>query len=95
MNEAGWSRLLEKIRENNVVPIIGTRLLVGANGKTSLQAEVAARLMHDHGREAEEIALPPFREINEVVSQLKGKIDLLDLCDDVRRAIHAVSMFSP
>lgn len=91
MNEAGWARLLEKIRENNVVPIIGTRLLVGANGKTSLQAQVASRLMNDHGREAGEIALPPYREINEVVSQLKGKIDLVDLCDDVRRAIHAVS----
>lgn len=90
MDEAGWKRLMDKIRENNVVPIIGSRLLVGADGQTSLQAQVATRLMKDHGKQPEEIALPPFREINEVVSQLKGKIDLLDLCDDVRRAIHAV-----
>ncbi len=90
MNEAGWKRLMDKIRENNVVPIVGTRLLVGADAKTSLQAQVAAQLMKDHGGAIEEIALPPFREIHEVVSQLKGKVDLLDLCDDIRRAIREV-----
>lgn len=91
MNEAGWARLLEKISENNVVPIIGTRLLVGATGTTSLQAQIAARLIRQYGGESGEIALPPFREVNEIVSQLKGKVDLLDLCDDVRRALHDVS----
>lgn len=82
---------MDKIRENNVVPIIGSQLLVGSDGQTSLQAQVAARLMKTHGKQPEEIALPPFREINEVVSQLKGEVDLVDLCDDVRRAIREVT----
>jgi hypothetical protein len=81
---------MDKIQENNVVPIIGSRLLVGSDGQTSLPAQVATRLMNDHGKKPGEIALPPFREINEVVSQLKEEIDPVDLCDDVRRAIHAV-----
>jgi hypothetical protein len=90
MNEAGWKRLLDKIRDNNVVPIIGSRLLVGADGQTSLQAQVAARLLHNYGKKPEEIALPPFREVNEVVSRLKETVNLQDLYDDVCGAIHAV-----
>jgi hypothetical protein len=91
MNEAGWKRLMNKIRENNVVPIIGSRLLVGADGQTSLQAQIAMRLMHERGREPGEVALPLFRELNEAVSRLKGTDVPLDLYDDVCGAIHAVT----
>ncbi|WHZ22233.1 MAG: hypothetical protein OJF47_001345 [Nitrospira sp.] len=90
MDEAGWKRLMAKIRENNVVPLIGSRLLVGADGRTSLQAQVITHLLQNYGERSEGIALPPFREINEVVSRLKKKINPVDLCDDIRSAIHAV-----
>ncbi|NGZ97387.1 MAG: hypothetical protein CV089_14935 [Nitrospira sp. WS110] len=90
MDEAGWNRLMDNIGRNNVVPIIGSRLLVGADGQSSLQAQVAARLMKNHGKKSEEISLPPFREINEAVSQLKQEVELVDLCNDVRRAIREV-----
>lgn len=91
MKEDVWDKLMGKIRDNNVVPIIGSRLLVGADGKTSLQAQVATRLLHKYGKNPEEIPLPPFREVNEVVSRLKGTVDLQDLYDDVYGAIHAAT----
>lgn len=91
MNEERWKRLMGKIRDNNVVPIIGSRLLVGVDGQTSLQAQVATRLLLNHGEKPEEIALPPFREVNEVVARLKGTVDLQDLYDDVYGAIQAVT----
>lgn len=91
MDEDGWKRLMRKIRENKVIPIIGSRLLVGSDGQTSLQAQVAAHLMKAHGKQSKEITLPPFREINEVVSHLKGEGgNLVDLCDDVREGIREV-----
>jgi len=90
MNEAGWKRLMYKIRDNGVIPIIGSRLLVGADGQTSLQAQVAARLLHDYGKKPGEIALPLFREINEVVSHLKGEAKLQDLYADLSRVIREV-----
>jgi len=31
MNETSWKRLIAKIRESNVVPIIAPRLLVGVD----------------------------------------------------------------
>ena len=82
---------MDKIQDKRVIPIIGSRLLVEADGQTSLQAQVAAHLLHDYGRKPGEIALPPFREINEVISQLKKEAKLPDLCDDVRRAICKVT----
>lgn len=91
MNEASWKSLLDKIQESNVVPIIGSRLLVDADGQTSLQAQIAARLMQDCGKEAGDVPLPPFRELNEAVSQLKGSVDLQDLYDCVHEAIRAVT----
>jgi TIR domain len=91
MNEAGWKRLIDKIREGNVVPIIGSRLLVWADGRAALQAQIAARLLHDCGKDAGEFSLLPFREINEAVSQLKGSVAPQDLYDAVYEAIRAVT----
>ena len=74
MNEASWKRLLEKIGECNVVPIIGSRLLVDSDGQTSLQAQVAARLMIDCGKDIGDAPLSSFRELNDAVSRLKGSV---------------------
>jgi hypothetical protein len=91
MNEPPWKRLIEKIGESNVVPIIGPRLLVGADGQMSLQAQVAARLLNECGQGAGDVPLPPFRELNEAVSRLKGSVDSQDLYDYVHEAICAVT----
>ena len=42
MNEGSWRRLLDKLREGNVVPVVGSQLYVAPDG-TSLQARVARR----------------------------------------------------
>jgi len=94
MDEELWESLMGKIREGSVVPIIGTRLLVGADGQSSLQSQIAARLMRDCCKDAGEVSLPPFRELNEAVSQLKlKKIDEkdIDLYERVFLAITAVT----
>ena len=101
MDEAAWQKLMNRVREKNVIPIIGPRLLVGADGQTSLQAQMAAHLMQSKmaaslmqacGKNVGEISLPPFRELNEAVSQLKGiGADPQDLYDSVHEAIRAVT----
>ena len=95
MNEGSWKRLIDKIRENNVVPIIGPRLLVGVDG-LSLQGQIANRLLNDCGKEAGEAPLTPFRELAEAVSRLRGDVDAQDLYDcvhDAMRAVFAASDF--
>ncbi|MEP7310751.1 MAG: toll/interleukin-1 receptor domain-containing protein [Acidobacteriota bacterium] len=91
MTEASWRRLIDKIQENNVVPIVGSRLLVGADGQASLQARVATRLLTDCGKDLGEEPLSPFRELNDAVSRLKGSVDPQDLYDCVHEAICAVT----
>lgn len=92
MNEASWKRLLGQIREGSFVPVIGTRLLVGADGQSSLQAQVAERLLASSGLNKDETALPPFRELNEAVSRLKANgAKMQDLYWDVHQAIQDVT----
>jgi hypothetical protein len=78
MTEAAWSRLLAMMRDGTVVPVVGPRLLVDDDG-TSLQARVATKLLADYGVEVPEGGLIRFREINEAVTLLKGKVDVQDL----------------
>ena len=96
MNEASWKRLIDKIRENNVVPIVGPRLLVGPDG-TSLQARVAERVLEACGEPLGDRPLPAFREVNEVVSRLRARpdINLQDLYDIVNDAIRELTATPP
>ena len=95
MNDSAWKRLIDKIHENNVVPIIGPRLLVGADGVSSLQAQIASKVLEKCGEDLEasgrkipETPLTPFRELHELVERLKGPpIDAQDLYDYVHEAI--------
>jgi hypothetical protein len=92
MNEMSWRRLLDQIRDGYVVPIVGCRLLVDADGKSSLQAKVAQQLLSAYGQDFGNQALPPFRELNEAVTRLlrSGLAKLQDLYADVNDAIHKV-----
>jgi len=85
MNEGSWRRLLDKLREGNVVPVVGSQLYVAPDG-TSLQARVARRLLADNGGDPD-APLPAFRELNEAVSLLKTTIRLQDLYDAVHDAL--------
>jgi TIR domain len=90
MDEASWKRILNKIHDNTVVPILGARLLVGADGQSSLQKQVAERLLEKWGLERPQKPLVPFRELNEVVSMRKGPV-VQDCYDDVCEEIQAAS----
>lgn len=90
MNETAWNRLIDKIDESNVVPIVGCRLLLGADGQLSLQEQIAKRLLQDYGASAE-TSLPRFRELNEAVSILRRSgAEQQDLYDYVHGAIRGV-----
>ena len=91
MNDGDWKRLLQKIQDGNVVPIIGSRLLVEADGKTSLQARMAQRLLEDAGKPSD-ISLTPYRELKEAVFRLQGdpELDGEELYDRVHDAIESV-----
>ena len=98
MNEAKWRRLLDPIEGSFVVPVVGCRLLIAEDGESSLQAQIAYRLLASHGLEMEQ-PLPPFRELNEAVTRLlqKGN-DVQDLSSDVYHAIKdlvSASVVSP
>ncbi|MEP6636643.1 MAG: hypothetical protein ABJB97_07940 [Acidobacteriota bacterium] len=62
MNEVWWKSLMDKIRDNNVVPIIGSLVAGRTAGLASSQAQIAARLMHDSGVHAGRYA-PTFPRI--------------------------------
>jgi TIR domain len=91
MNDGDWKRLLQKIEDGNVVPIIGSRLLVETDGKTSLQARMAERLLEDAGKPSD-ISLTPYRELKEPVFRLQGdsELDGEELYDRVHDAILSV-----
>jgi len=90
MNDSAWSRLLDKIEESNVVPIVGARLLLGADGQTSLQEQIAKRLLQDYDQSSD-VPLPRFRELNEVVSMLRRSgAEQQDLYDYVHGAIRTL-----
>jgi len=93
MEDAAWRRLLGQIRDGFVVPIVGCRLLVDAEGKSRLQAEVASRVLAANGLKLGDETLPPFRELNEAVTRVrqKGRGKLQDICADVDEAIRAVT----
>lgn len=88
LNSAAWKRLVDKIQDSNVVPIIGSRLLVSPDGK-SLQEPIARRLLADCNQPAD-VSLPEFRELNQAVSLLRPSCDPQDLYDLVHEAIRAV-----
>jgi hypothetical protein len=71
MDDASWRRLLGQIRDGHVVPIVGCRLLVDAQGRSGLQAEIARKVLAANGLEVEADPLPPFRELNEAVTRLR------------------------
>jgi TIR domain len=93
MEEAAWKRLLGQIRDGFVVPIVGCRLMVDAEGKSCLQAQVANRVLAANGQKREGETLPPFRELNEAVTRLRqrGPGKMQDLYADVDEAIRGAT----
>ena len=95
MKDRDWRRLLERMKEGTVVPVIGPRLLVDGEG-SPLTLRVARRLLADYDMDIGDGALPPFRELTEVATRLKGKLrNPQDLYGDVDSALKLVGMLEP
>jgi len=92
MKDKDWRRLLERMKEGTVVPVIGPRLLIDGQG-SPLTLRVARRLLADYDVDIGDGALPPFRELTEVATRLKGKLrNPQDLYGDVDSALKLVGM---
>ena len=84
MTDADWDELLGSMSEGMVVPVVGARLLLEADGRSSLQTRVAERLLAANGVSPPAGGLPPFREVMEAVTLLK------DLGKDVQRLYNPI-----
>ena len=87
MNERGWDRLLKLIEDGLVVPVLGPQVLIGQDGKGSLQAQIARQLLKFYDDDSGSDALPSFHELNAVVTRLKQNHPIQDLYGDIHDAI--------
>ena len=91
MDDKDWRSLLRLMREGAVVPVVGSRLLLDGDGVTSLYAKVARKVLAANGKpELGDEPLPPFRELNAVVTRLKRVLKpqkVQDLYGDVDDAL--------
>ncbi|NMG00796.1 TIR domain-containing protein [Aromatoleum toluolicum] len=92
MNDAAWNRLISQIRDGYVVPVLGPQLLVGPDGRESLQRRVAERLLAMHDCDVDPADLPPFRELDAAVARLRlTDASPEELYGDVDAAIQELS----
>jgi hypothetical protein len=93
MKDRDWRRLLELMKEGTVVPVVGSRLLVDADGTSPLTDRVARRLLADYDMDIGDQSLPAFRELSDVATRLKGKLrNPQDLYGDVDSALKLVGL---
>jgi TIR domain len=85
LNDRSWDKLLDNIHDGGVVPIIGSRLLVAADGKSSLLAAIAQTLLENNDG-PEDASLTPFREVHDAAFLLRDKLKGLDLYEEVQAA---------
>src|SRR5262245_31368756 len=93
-DERFWNRLLKSIQEGQVVPVVGSQLLVwgeSANPQT-LQRLVAEQVLQSRGVDPSSLPLTRHRELSDAVSILKNehKVNLQDLYGDVSDALDTV-----
>src|SRR5215475_8958783 len=93
-DERFWNRLLKSIQEGQVVPVIGSQLLVCGESATpqTLQRLLAEQLLQFHGVDPSSIPLTRHRELSDAVSILKSEhqVNLQDLYGDVSDALDTV-----
>ena len=86
MTDGDWKRLLRQIRSGYVVPVLGSELLSGPGGSSTVQRVVAEKLLTLHDVALGEWPpLRPFRELNAAVSRILalGQVKVQALYVDV------------
>lgn len=91
MNERSWDRLLKSIEDGLVVPVLGPQVLIDQGSNDSFQAQVARQLLEFYDGDLGSDLLPPFRELNEVVTRLKCDHPIQDLYGDIHDAIEKLT----
>lgn len=91
LDDRFWNRLLKAIEEGQVVPVIGSQLLIWQDQGSvqTLQQRIAKRVLDLYGINAP-ASLTPHRELHEVVTLLKPTVNLQDLYGDIADALEAV-----
>ncbi|SFK35135.1 TIR domain-containing protein [Nitrosomonas aestuarii] len=89
MDDKSWNRLLRRIEDGLVVPVIGQQVLTCGKDNDSLQSQIAQHLLKQYDIEPVHISLTPFNQLNDVVIQIKKEqeYDLQDLYADIHDAI--------
>ncbi|GJL74064.1 toll/interleukin-1 receptor domain-containing protein [Nitrosomonas sp.] len=89
MDEKSWNRLLRRIEDGLVVPVIGQQVLTCGKNNDSLQAQIAQYLLKQYDIEPAHTSHTPFNQLNDVVIQIKKEqeYDLQDLYADIHDAI--------
>jgi hypothetical protein len=86
VTEGDWKRLLRQIRGGYVVPVLGSQLLAGDDGSSTVQRVVAEKLLSLHDVKPDEWpTLRPFRELNAAVSHIlaQGRVKSQPLYVDI------------
>lgn len=91
MNERSWDRLLKSIEDGLVVPVLGPQIQIAQGSSDSFQAQVARQLLEFYDSDIGDAPLPPFRELNEVVTRLKRDHPIQDLYGDIHDAIEKLT----
>lgn len=91
-----WNRLLRSIEDGQVVPVVGSQLLVwGEPGNAqSLQRLLAMRLLEMRDIDWSGVTLSPYRELYDAVTLLKSKIsdlNLQELYGDIADALDVIT----
>ena len=89
MEEKSWDRLLRRIEDGLVVPVLGQQMLTSGDNDSTLQAKIADYLLKLYDIEPDTISLTPFNELNDAVAQIKKEqtFDMQDLYADVHDAV--------
>lgn len=93
MDDRNWDRLLRRIEDGLVVPVIGQQILTAADNSTALQVHIARHLLKRNGIDPDAASLTPHNELNDAVIQIKAdeEFDFQDLYADIHDAIKALT----
>jgi len=89
MDDKSWDRLLRRIEDGLVVPVVGQQVLTSGEDDVALQAKIAHHLLELYDIDPNSVPLTPFNELNDAVVQIKSEqaYDMQDLYADVHDAV--------
>lgn len=89
MDEKNWDRLLRRIEDGLVIPVVGQQALTASEGDVSFQVRIARHLLKQYGIASDDTQLTPYNALNDAVIKVRSiqDYDLQDLYADIHEAI--------